>query len=103
MSSLSAGPVEATVSKVSVKTESDEPLISKFRKRQFARKRSRLSSMMSGLVGSSKTVKGDRSIHAAGYAIQQRGIPDIGAGPRTFVLMGRIATFPIVETDGSSI
>lgn len=45
------------VSQVLARRAKHGPLISKFRKRQFARNRSRLSSMMSGLEGSSTRSK----------------------------------------------
>lgn len=60
--------------------------------------------MMSGLEGSSAK----SAISFASYGTRKPvagtpNIPETGAGPRTFVLIGRMATFPMVLTEGSSM
>jgi len=63
-----------------ISVRSAGPLISKFRKSEFARKRSRVSSIMSATFESPK-----------------------GAGPRILVLIGKIAMFPTRRTSGNSL
>jgi hypothetical protein len=83
------------------------PLISKLRKRQFARNKSSDSSMISGMLGSPVrgAVRQRQSSQCFPQAPQDGPphSPAIGAGPRILVLMGRTAVLPTCLTEGSPL
>ena len=77
------------------------PLISKLRNSEFARKRSRVSSIMSASLGSPEDkvyVNPDKY-----YNFLRNEISPMGVGPRILVLIGRIDMFPTWRTSGTSL
>ena len=68
-------------------------MISKLRKRELARKRSRVSSIMSAEFGSALEGLKRFKVRKGAHNIETEDTPR-GAGPRILVLMGRMERFP---------
>ena len=82
-----------------IRIRSAGPLISKLRKRELARKRSNVSSMISAALGSAR----EFSQNECNGSCEVENSEPIGEGPRIFVLIGSTDMFPTTRTSGSSL